>query len=166
MHTTAYNAGAFDGRFIYTAPWRGDRDGEHAHGRVLRYDTLGADGSFSLRFCDFGHNGGLNAALLGPSFVVNTDGGPVSVAAHRPLNAGDHHLAGIYDGHHIRLYVDGILAAERAAAGRPLQQTDVPVDIGHLAGGSARFTGSISEIYLAAQAHGAEWVANESAQRP
>ena len=43
MHTTAYNAGAFDGRFIYTAPWRGDQDGEHAHGRVLRYDTLGAD---------------------------------------------------------------------------------------------------------------------------
>ena len=166
MHTTAYNAGAFDGRFIYTAPWRGDRDGEHAHGRVLRYDTLGADGAFSLRFCDFGHNGGLNAALLGPSFVVNTDGGPVSVAAHRPLDAGDHHLAGIYDGHHIRLYVDGILAAERAAAGRPIQQTDVPVDIGHLASGSARFTGSISEIYLAAQAHSAEWVANESAQRP
>ena len=35
-----------------------------------------------------------------------------------------------------------------------------------LAGGSARFTGSIYEIYLAAQAHSAEWVANESAKKP
>ena len=41
LHTTAYNAGAFDGRYFYTAPWRGDHDGNHAHGRVQRYDTLG-----------------------------------------------------------------------------------------------------------------------------
>tara|TARA_Y100001978_G_scaffold82493_1_gene73895 strand:- start:6008 stop:7732 length:1725 start_codon:yes stop_codon:yes gene_type:complete len=165
MHTTAYNAGAFDGRFIYTAPWRGDRDGEHAHGRVLRYDTLGGNGSFSLRFSDFGHNGGLNAAVLGPSFIVNTDQGPISVAAHQSLEAGDHHLVGVYDGQHIQLYVDGTLIAERAANGRPIEQTDVPVNVGHLAGGSARFPGIISEIYLAADACNAEWVSDEYSRK-
>ena len=98
LHTTAYNAGAFDGRYFYTAPWRGDRDGSHAHGRVQRYDTLGADGAFSLRYGDVGHNGGLCAAVPGPSFTVNTTGGAVSIAAHQTLAPGVHHLAGVYDG--------------------------------------------------------------------
>ena len=88
LHTTAYNAGAFDGRYFYTAPWRGDRGRRHAHGRVLRYDTLGADGAFSLRYGDVGHNGGLCAAVPGPSFIVNTTGGAVSIAAHQTLAPG------------------------------------------------------------------------------
>ena len=163
MHTTAYNAGAFDGRYFYTAPWRGDRDDGQAHGRVLRYDTLGTAGSFSLRYDDFGHNGGLCAGLLGPSFTVNTTHGAVSIATHKTLSSGPHHLVGVYDGDQIRLYIDGVLAAERPANGHPLQASDAAIDIGHIAGGTARFQGSIAEIYLANTARDADWVA--SAQR-
>ena len=163
LHTDAYNAGACDGRFIYTAPWRGDHDDGQAHGRVLRYDTLGADGAFSLRFSDFGHNGGLCAGLLGPSFTVNTTQGAVSIATHQPLAPGTHHLAGVYDGDRIKLYIDGALAAERSAPGQPLQHTAVPIDIGHIGGGSARFAGTIDEIYLANAARDAAWVAQEAA---
>ena len=163
LHTDAYNAGACDGRFIYTAPWRGDHDDGQAHGRVLRYDTLGADGAFSLRFSDFGHNGGLCAGLLGPSFTVNTTQGAVSIATHQPLAPGTHHLAGVYDGDRIKLYIDGALAAERSAPGQPLQHTAVPIDIGHIGGGSAHFAGTIDEIYLANAARDAAWVAQEAA---
>ena len=115
MHTTAYNAGAFDGRYFYTAPWRGDRDEGAAHGRVLRYDTLDRSGTFSLRYGDFGHNGGLCAGLLGPSFIVNTTQGAISIAIHRALEPGSHHLVGVYDGAWIKLYIDGSLAAQRRA---------------------------------------------------
>ena len=159
LHTTAYNAGAFDGRYFYAAPWRGDRDSGRAHGRVLRYDTLGADGAFSLRYGDLGHNGGLCAAVPGPSFIVNTTGGAVSIAAHQTLAPGVHHLAGVYDGARIQLYIDGTLAASRPACGHPLQQTDIPVTIGHIAGGSARFQGTIAAVYLAPVAQSAAWVA-------
>ena len=50
LHTTAFTAGASDGRYLYAAPWRGDRDGGQMHGRILRYDTVGDNGSFSLRY--------------------------------------------------------------------------------------------------------------------
>ena len=50
---------------------------------MLRYDTVGTRGAFSLRFSDLGHNGGLNAALPGSRFLVNTEHGPVSAAANR-----------------------------------------------------------------------------------
>ena len=158
MHTTAYNAGAFDGRYFYTAPWRGDRDDGAAHGRVLRYDTIGTAGTFSLRYDDFGHNGGLCAGLLGPSFTVNTTHGAVSIATHSTLASGAHHLVGVYDGATIKLYIDGTLAAQRPASGHALQQTHTPIDIGHIAGGSARFQGTIAEVYLANTAHSADWI--------
>lgn len=130
--TTGFNAGAFDGRFLYCAPWR---DG-HApagtmvgHGRVLRYDTADGRGCFRLMACDLGHNGGLCAALPGPSFMVNTTRGPISIAAHRPLSAGRHHLAGVYDGETLSLYIDGELAASRAAYRQELVQHATPVQI-------------------------------------
>ena len=50
-----------------------DGDGDQFHGKILRYDTLGTNGAFSLRYCDYGHNGGLCAAVPGPSFLVNTE---------------------------------------------------------------------------------------------
>ena len=129
------------------------------HGRVLRYDTLGADSAFSLRYGDVGHNGGLCAAVPGPSFIVNTTGGAVSIAAHQTLVPGIHHLAGVYDGAHIQLYIDGALAASRPACSRPLQQTAIPITIGHIADGSARCQGTIAEVYLSPVAQSAAWVA-------
>ena len=58
-----------------------------------------------------------------------------------------------------RVSLDGVLAAQRPASGHPLQQTDIPCDIGHIAGGSARFTGTIDTIYLANTARDAGWIA-------
>ena len=87
LHSVGYNAGAFDGRFFYAAPLL-DGEGDKFHGRVLRCDALGTGGTFSLRYGDYGHNGGLCAAVPGPSFVVNTAQGARSIAAHRSLAPG------------------------------------------------------------------------------
>jgi len=132
MKTVGYNAGAFDGRFLYCAPWREGTDSEGrilSHGRVLRYDTTGTRATFSLRSMEFGHNGGLNAALPGPAFLVNTEHGAISVRADGPLRPGRHHLAGIYDGSRIMLTIDGRPAAIRRASGR-IQNCDEPIELG------------------------------------
>ena len=87
LKTVGYNAGAFDGRYFYGASLY-DGEGDAYHGRVLRYDTAGCNASFSLRYGDYGHNGGLCAAVPGPSFLVNTTKGPRSIAAHQALTPG------------------------------------------------------------------------------
>lgn len=154
LKTVGYNGGAFDGRYIYCAPWQ---DGEAypkaviGHGRVLRCDTLGNQGSFSLRFADYGHNGGLSASLPGPSFLVNTENGVRSVAAHKSIPPGRHHLAGTYDGQCIRLFADGILVAERETSGRILNNS-VDVAIGRISKGSAYFNGIFHEVRISNRA--------------
>ena len=107
-----------------------------------RFDTLGNHGSFSLRHCDYGHNGGLNAAVPGPSFVVNTENGTIYVAAHRSLSGGKHHLAGTYDGQTARLYIDGKLTAQCQGNGR-IASCDEPVVLGQFEDGLGRFDGEI-----------------------
>ena len=164
-----YNGGAFDGRYLYMAPWH---DGMAypksivGHGRVLRYDTLGADGSFSLLYADCGHNGGLCGSVPGPRFIVNTTGGARSVAAWRILAPGRHYLAGVYDGKTITLYVDGEAARSREAGG-PLQKNRVPVTIGELDGGGGVFDGAIEQVRVSDTARNADWIrtayANQSA---
>jgi hypothetical protein len=160
LRTTGYNAGAFDGRYFYFAPWQQGRDGETkqllVHGKVLRYDTLGSSGAFSLRHCDIGHNGGLNAAVPGPSFLINTESGVKGVAAHQILSPGRHHLAGTYDGEHVRLYIDGSLAASRRASGKLLDCDNVPITVGHLCDGMSEFRGRIHAVRLSDTSHDAE----------
>lgn len=156
VKTIGYNAGAFDGRFFYGAPLY-DGGGDAYHGRVLRCDTLGRNGSFSLRYSDYGHNGGLCAAVPGPSFLINTEQGVRGVAAHRALGAGWHHLAGVYDGRRLQLFLDGELAAERSASGR-LVQSEVPVTLGDLGEGSARFEGELAETQVSSVARTADWI--------
>ncbi|MAE68138.1 MAG: hypothetical protein CMJ18_28140 [Phycisphaeraceae bacterium] len=166
LESIGFNGGAFDGRFIYMAPWRtgATADGSAiAHGNVLRYDTVGQDASFSLRAVDFGHNGGLCAAVPGPSFLVNTERGVVGAWAHRGLAPGRHHLAGIYDGRHVRLYIDGKLAAERSGSGR-IQHCEVETAIGHLEGGLGRFDGRVEDAQVIGEARDAQWVAAKSRQ--
>ena len=147
LSSVGYNGGAFDGRYFYAAPWqqgpKPDRPGEFiTHGIVLRCDTLGDQGSFSLRYCDCGHNGGLNAGVPGPSFLVNTESGIRSVAAHGVLPAGRHHLAGTSDGRTIKLFVDGELVAQREGSGR-IVRNDEPVVLGQIRDGLACFRGDI-----------------------
>jgi len=157
LFTTGFNGAAFDGRYIYCAPWNDGSawpKGIVGNGRVLRYDTLGDQGSFSLRFCDYGSNGGLCAALPGARFLVNTTEGVRSIAANRPPEAGRHYLAGVYDGRHIQLFIDGRLINEQAASGR-LVTSDVPLTVG-------RIDGRIEEIRISNCARSADWIQQTS----
>ncbi|MBI4027328.1 MAG: LamG domain-containing protein [Verrucomicrobia bacterium] len=157
LKTVGFNAGAFDGRHLYCAPWNDGSAYPRAiigNGRVLRYDTLGSNGSFSLRFCDYGHNGGLCAALPGARFLVNTDQGARSVAANRPPEPGRHYLAGTYDGRFIRLFLEGALVNEQSAAGR-MVGSQAPLSIG-------RVDGCIEQIRISDCARSADWIAGQS----
>jgi hypothetical protein len=162
LYSVGFNGGAFDGRFFYCAPWR-DRATRNepgnagVHGRVLRYDTVCTEGSFSLRYGDYGHNGGLGAAVPGPSFLVNTDRGVLGVAAHRVLEPGWHYLVGTYDGNVVRLYIDGVLAAERPGSGR-IQDNQVPIAVGHIQDGLGRFSGHIEQVRVIRMARSAAQV--------
>jgi len=62
IDTIGYNGRTFGRHFIYGAPVCDDV----FNGRVIRYDTL-AEGSFVLKCSDYGRNGGLSAAVPGPS---------------------------------------------------------------------------------------------------
>ena len=150
LESLGYNAGAFDGRSFYAAPLYAG-DGEDFHGRMMRVDTLGENGSFSLRYCDYGHNGGLCAAVPGPSFLVNTAGGVRGVATHQPLPPGVHHLVGVYDGASLQLWVNGQLLAQRAAQGH-LLAPNLPVTLGQLDGGGAHFGGQIEGVVVTPEA--------------
>ena len=156
LKSVGYNGGAFDGRFFYGAPLR-DGESEKFHGRVLRYDTLGENGSFSLRYCDYGHNGGLCAAVPGPSFLVNTTRGVLGIAAHRALMPGWHHLAGVYNGSSIKLFADGMLVGERSGSGA-IQMNEVGISVGRLGEGAACFQGEVHELRISAIARGDDWI--------
>lgn len=159
LKSVGYNAGAFDGRYFYCAPWRHSSSSVPGqlgiHGVVLRHDTLGEQGSFSLRFCDYGHNGGLCAAVPGPSFLVNTERGVVGIAAHRALPPGKYHIAGVYDGQSVKLYINGELVAQRSGSGR-IVACDQPVAVGHIHGGLANFEGVIHDVAISNVARGAD----------
>jgi len=163
LKTVGYNGGAFDGRYFYFAPWHDGAEYEAkgkivGHGRVLRYDSLGNNGSFSLRYCDYGHNGGLNAAVPGPRFIVNTKKGVVSCAADRNLEPGWHHLAGVYDGKAIRLYVDGVLVDEREGRG-PIVRNTLDISVGRILHGSAHFEGIIDRVMISNRTRNPGWIA-------
>jgi hypothetical protein len=152
-----FNGGAFDGRYLYFAPWRlgtspsGDIV---SHGQVMRYDTCGTDASFILKYMDCGHNGGLCGAVPGPSFAVNVPAGVCSARASRNPGPGWHHLAGTYDGAHLRLYVDGDLAGTSLGRGAMCPgRTDIA--IGHFPQGAGLFQGTIDTVRLSGVARSA-----------
>jgi len=151
-----FNGGAFDGRFLYMAPWRRNASTAEisAHGQVLRYDTAGPWASFVLKFMDCGHNGGLCGAVPGPAFTVNTTGGPLTVRANVVPGPGRHGLAGTYDGSALRLYLDGELCAEQEGVG-PLSSSDLPLMIGSFEGGTAGFLGSVTSLSVSVGARSA-----------
>jgi hypothetical protein len=160
LATVGFNGGAFDGRFLYFAPWRDGTPEQGkilSHGRVLRYDTTGDKASFSLRYADYGTNGGLCAAQPGPSFLLNTDRGTCVVRANKVLPPGRHHLAGVYDGKSVRLYIDGTLAAEQSCPGKP-QLSGADVAVGRLLDGLGDFDGEITEVRISDTARSADWL--------
>ena len=147
-----YNAGIFDGRYFYFAPWH-DGAAYHekakivGHGRVVRYDSVGNNGAFILKYCDYGHNGGLFGAVPGPSFIINTDKGPRSVSAHQVLMPGKHQIIGVYDGKKIQLYIDSKLAAERSATGKIINN-NISISVGNILGANVAFDGKIEKIEI------------------
>lgn len=160
LSTKGYNGAAFDGRYIYFAPWnRGEGEGSNirGHGCALRYDTTANGAVFSLRCSDIGHNGGLCAAVPGPRFIVNTDRGAISASADKTLTPGTHHLVGTYDGKDIRLFIDGELVGQQSGAGR-IARSDEPITIGRLADGLGAFQGQIGIITVSDKARNAEWI--------
>ena len=159
LETLGYDGGAFDGRYFYLAPWRNANDGV-VHCRILRYDTVGENASFSLRYCDYGHNGGLCAAVPGPSFIVNTENGALSIAAHQLLEPGWNHITGIYNGSIIKLYVNGVLAGERTGNGS-IRTNNVKVQIGRIQKGASRFYGVIDEVRISNTARDEDWIRTE-----
>ena len=117
-----------------------------------------------MRWCDYGHNGGLNAAVIGPSFLVNTDRGCRRVSSPNLLLPGRHHLAGTYDGEMIRLYVDGHLVAQRAGGGR-MVESDLPITVGRIQDGAGEFRGRVLATAVTPAAATGEEVA-EMARMP
>lgn len=156
-----FNGGAFDGRFLYMAPWRRNAATADisAHGQVLRYDTAGPGSSFVLKIMDCGHNGGLCGAVPGPAFTVNTTEGPLTVRANAVPGPGRHHLAGTYDGSALRLYLDGALCAEQEGRGT-LSPSSLPLTIGSFEGGTARLQGSVISVRVSVGARPASDIAS------
>ncbi len=157
-----FNGGAFDGRYVYFAPWREDPDETDTreytpHGKVLRYDTTDADASFMLKYAECGHNGGLCASLPGPTFSVNTAGGILNVRANQTLDPGWHHLAGVYDGARLTLYVDGRPVNQAEGTGS-VQTGKADIAIGCTSGGGAQFKGSIAHVRISDTARDAAWI--------
>ena len=157
-----FNGGAFDGRYIYLAPWReDDTKGEGAivsHGQVLRYDTAAEGACFQFKFMDCGHNGGLCGAVPGPAFLVNTERGPVSVSARSvPVGVHPHHIAGVYDGESMQLFVDGELVGEAAGNG-PVVRGSGALSLGQLDEGGAQFAGNILHLRVSDVARSAAWI--------
>ena len=161
LKTIGYQGGAFDGRYFYFAPLINLNDGNKKFfGTVLRYDTVGTQGSFSLKYGDYGHNGALCAAILGPGFIVNTPKGPLSVTSHEALLPGWHQVVGVYNGKVIKLFVDGVLVGERIGSG-PIQANAVEVTVGKLSNGATRFCGTIEHIRILPVARGDDWIKTE-----
>jgi len=157
-----FNGGAFDGRYLYMAPWRegtGEDDRIISHGKVLRYDTAGEGARFVLKYMDCGHNGGLCAAVPGPVFTVNTQRGPVSARGNANPGPGWRYLAGTYDGVRVRLFIDGERVDEQEGAGR-LASSSAGLSIGRTADGLGFFEGTVGVVRISDVARSGEWIRN------
>ena len=152
---------AVPGRFVgfanYVELWN-----QSGFARVVRNTALYVGAAVAAKFVL-----GLAAALvlsmerrasgLYRTILVNTERGPVSAAANRRPESGWHHLAGVYDGRAIKLYIDGELVGSRSASGR-IVRPGVPLTVGQLGGGGGRFDGTIADVRISAGARTAEWI--------
>ena len=163
--TKGFSAGSFDGRFAYFAPWHAgeagtNKDGKTicGHGRVLRYDTTSdSGGSFMLKYVDYGHNGGLGAALPGTTFLLNTENGALSISSNTIPQPGRHYVVGVYDGEKIKLFIDGKLVNERTGAGK-IVSSKTSLNIGKLHEGKGLFNGKIEHVNILNIAVTGEWI--------
>ncbi len=85
-----------------------------------------------------------------PHFSVHVDGAYAALTATDVLDTGSwHHVAGVFDGSEIRLYVDGRLAGRRAASGKRTTN-ELPLMLGADVDGQGRptspFDGFLDEV--------------------
>jgi hypothetical protein len=83
------------------------------------------------------------------NFAINTSAGGSGVTSTTNVNDGQwHHLAGVYTGTQLRLYVDGVLEAQTNIA-LNINNSDHPVRIGENAQATNRyFDGKIDEVRI------------------
>jgi hypothetical protein len=91
-----------------------------------------------------------------PEFSVLLGSAYAQVAAPAPVQANQwHHVAGVFDGEQVRLYVNGRLAASKPAAGKrrtnPLPFI-IGADVGPDATPNSFFAGAIDAVRLSASA--------------
>lgn len=90
---------------------------------------------------------------------LDTDGGALTVGEY-------HHVAAVYDGHTMKLYIDGSLVGTKSVSGL-LTDYGAPFSIGvDIESGLPAFffTGEIDEIRLVGAVRDADWIAAEAAQ--
>lgn len=144
-------------------------DGEDDYVRIDSDQLPVPDGPLTvegwLRARSFGKRVGLlaktNACEYGifvsnarPGFSVHLDGAYVNARTDEPMLRTDvwHHVAGVFDGQEVRLYVDGRLVAANPGSGKRTFRPDIPFLIGadptHSGRGMSFFDGAIDEVRI------------------
>ncbi|WP_159072261.1 LamG domain-containing protein [Streptomyces sp. CMB-StM0423] len=114
-------------------------------GSILAKDSWGnRDGGYVLR-------GGAGGEI---SFVVALDGRFTEVRTTATIpTSGWHHVAGVYDGEGMQIFIDGVVRATRSATGTPTPSTGTHLVVGNCPSDlSRRFTGSVDEARVYARA--------------
>lgn len=77
--------------------------------------------------------------------------------AHVCPEPGWHHLAGVWDGQGVSLYMDGVLVAREIGAG-VLVSSQAAVDLGQMSGGGGVFRGTLALVRVCSWARSAAWL--------
>ena len=111
--------------------------------------SLIAKGSDTWGIASDGNTGGVAFHLAGPQTTGKDKKRQTRVTAKRSLNDGQwHHLAAVYDGQRMALFVDGELADSVTASG-PLAINTEPVLLGeNSASRKERFVGAVDDVRL------------------
>ncbi len=130
----------------------------------IRLDTIGGDGTVLSR--RDGGSASFELAVDGSGSVaatIETSGSGAVSAAGGSVGTGSwHHVAGVWDGAALRVYLDGVEVDQRPATGQLLATTG-GVTIGGLTDGANPIDGVVDEVRLASVARSAAWIAAEHA---
>lgn len=91
-------------------------------------------------------SGGWGILYLAPNICVQARNASTFVRPSAAWTAGAHHVAGVYDGTDVRLYVDGELAAAPAALAGPLRTDTDPPQL--WSGTSAMTSGYLDDLRI------------------
>ncbi|MFI6730233.1 LamG domain-containing protein [Streptomyces atratus] len=114
-------------------------------GSIIAKDSWGSgDAGYVLR-------GGADGQI---SFVLALDGRFTDVQTTTTVpTSGWHHVAGVYDGEELQIFIDGTVQATRPATGKITPSTGTPVIVGNNPTDSdRRFSGSIDEARVYSRA--------------